>query len=410
MQTHSLLEINGFLRRVLALNLPEPLWVGAEIAEVSLARGHVFIELVEKAEEMDELAAQATAVIWERTYRQLRRARGKALEDVLRPGLAVRLRVRPDFHERYGLKFVVQDVDPAYTLGVLATKRQQTIDRLKAEGLWELNRQQPLPIVIQRVAVISSLTAAGYQDFRDQLLRNTPGYVFDLQFFPAAMQGPETVGEISRQLRTIARRRDQLDAVVIIRGGGSRPELAVFDEAALAEAVARAPLAVLTGIGHETDESILDWVAHTALKTPTAVADFLIDRAMAFEQQLDEAALQIFRLGTALLQRQSNQLHYLGRALQQFPTTRLQGEQQRLTDLQRLLPLLATRQLSTAERELQHLQQLHELLSMEATLARGFALVYQQDRLIRDGKELRPGDPISLRFRDGEIGGEISSE
>ncbi len=211
------------------------------------------------------------------------------------------MQVRPEFHERYGLKLHIIDIDPAHTFGQLDLLRRQTIQTLREQGLFELNRSRPLPPVLQRIAVISSENAAGKQDFQQHLEHNSFGYVFDCQFFEAAVQGKNAAPEIIAALEKIGRMVDKFDCVVIVRGGGARLDLMAFDELALCQTAAKTPLPLLVGIGHEVDESVLDLVAHTAVKTPTAVADFLIQHNLIFEGNILEAAEDLERIAQNVL-------------------------------------------------------------------------------------------------------------
>ena len=279
LKTYSLSELTSFIRRVFALNLPEAVWVTAELGQVNESRGHYWLTLVEKGEQ-DAIAAQLEGVIWASQLQLLQRNYGiKLLRDLLQDGMSIKLKVTTSFHPRYGLKVVVEDVDPSFTIGELERKRKAVLEQLAKEGLLQKNASLPFPVLPQRLAVISSETAAGLADFRQQLAQNPYGYQFRVRLFSAAMQGGNTSSEILTRLRQISSQGDSFDAVVIIRGGGGRTDLAAFDEASLCRAVAAYPLPVIVGIGHETDESVLDQVAARSLKTPTATATFLIGTA-----------------------------------------------------------------------------------------------------------------------------------
>lgn len=399
----SLHELNEFIRRFVALNVPEPVWVKAEIAEADERRGHYYLNLIEKAAEEDQIVAQSQAILWssqarswQRTHRQIR------LADLLRAGQAVQLQVRVDFHERFGLKLVIEDIDPDYTLGQLAQRRQATIHYLESRGLIKLNQQLSLPIVPQRLAIISSPAAAGLQDFQAQLAQNAYGYQFQMRLFPAAMQGTQTSPEIRRQIRTLNRRKDDYDAIVMIRGGGARTDLADFDEQDLCEAAALAQLPILAGIGHETDQSVLDVVAHTSLKTPTAVANFLIDRALHFEQNLLGAAQELEYLNRQKLQQEERQLeqitqqmHYRTQKLFQAHEWQLQQAEQRLKT--------SSRQLLQKHRyQLNHLNQQHELLGIDTALRRGFAWLEKDGKAIKSIRDLQAKDQIIAHLQDGQ--------
>ncbi|MEM1124333.1 MAG: exodeoxyribonuclease VII large subunit, partial [Bacteroidota bacterium] len=321
MQSYSLFELNEFIRRVFALNFQEAIWIRCEIAQINSSRGHYYLNLIEKSAEKDAIIAQSSGIIWARKYRQLRRTHKKLLDSLLRNGTAVLLQVKVDFDERYGFKLLVEDVDPSYTMGQMELKRQAILESLTQQGLLGLNQRISLPTVIQRVAIISSQTAAGLQDYLNQIAINTYGYQIHNQLFPAAMQGENVEKEVLRQLKKIALLKENYDAVVIIRGGGSKLDLVAFDNLVLGQAIAKFPLPVLVGIGHEIDETILDKVAHLSLKTPTAVADFLINRLLHFESSILECKNYISNAANYVIQAELGQLSYLQKMIQLRTTT-----------------------------------------------------------------------------------------
>lgn len=410
MSTYSLNALNNYIRRVLALNLPEPVWIQAEIWQVNTSRGHTYLELVQKSEDTDEIAAQASAVIWERNLRLLKSRYGKELDNLLRDGIEVRIKARVDFHERYGLKLNIEDIDPAFTLGQLELRRRQTLEALQLEGLLGRNAALPMPALVQHIAVISAETAAGYHDFCDQLLHNTYGYRYKLSLFPAAVQGAAALVEVPRQLRAIARQSYRFDAIVLIRGGGSRTDLAVFDELVVCRAAAESPLPILTGIGHETDESLLDLVAQLALKTPTAVAEWLIARSLHLDMTLGEAALRLQRLAQHRLQYEDQRLIHTQARFQALGRSLVQRRHDALQNAARELPGRARRRLQVATRELNHLAQLETLLSMETQLKRGFALVQQNNRLLTQAQQLQPEQEVVIQWQDGTRKGKFVAE
>jgi exodeoxyribonuclease VII large subunit len=283
----SLSEITGRIRQVLKDSFQSPEWVVVEISDLKVnASGHCYMELIEKDSLNGKILARARGIIWAYTFRILKPYFETTTRHSLCAGLRVRMLVNVEFHEVYGFSLVIQDIDPTYTLGDLARQRFETIARLEKEGVVNMNRELELAPVPQRLAIISSETAAGYEDFIDQINNNEQGFSFACQLFPALMQGEEAVASILAALDRVNKHTSSFDVVVIIRGGGSVAELSVFDDYWMACHVAQFPLPVLTGIGHEKDDSVVDLVAHTRLKTPTAVAEFLIDRMSSFENQL----------------------------------------------------------------------------------------------------------------------------
>ena len=282
-------ELNGRVKKAIAETFTAPLWVVAEISELKLNRnGHCYLLLVEKEENGDAILAQAKATIWSYTFRMLKPFFESTTGQPLTDGIKVLISVSVDFHELYGYSLNIRDIDPTYTLGDMARRRREIISRLQSEGVADMNKELELPVVPQRIAIISSSTAAGYQDFIDQLTNNLGKYHFYTRLFPAVMQGNQAESSIIGALEQIYLYESFFDAVVIIRGGGSQADLSCFDNYNLAYFITQFPLPVITGIGHEKDDSIVDMVAHTRLKTPTAVAEFLISGITQFDLHLDD--------------------------------------------------------------------------------------------------------------------------
>ncbi|WP_173021410.1 exodeoxyribonuclease VII large subunit [Lewinella sp. W8] len=402
-KTYTLVELAAFVRRVFALNLPEAVWVQAEIAQASISRGHCWLTLVEKGEESDQISAQLEAVCWATSLHKIRADHGtKLVREVLQEGMSVRLRVRADFHQRYGLKLIVEDLDATYTLGKLEQEKQRILVKLQEEGLLDLNARQPLSVTPQRLAVISSETAAGWADFQEQLRDNAYGYRFSLRLFSAAMQGVQTGPEVSRRIRQINRVSETFDAIVIIRGGGGRMDLAAFDDEDLAREIAGSQLPVIVGIGHETDESIADRVANTSLKTPTATAVFLIQRMMQAEVRLLQLGRGIGRAAGLQLLGHTQSLEEMEVRINVQARTALERESVRLDQANTALKRLADQNLRQAKQQLDQYAKLLAVLNPETTLARGFSILSQDGKLITSVGEIRPG-PLQARLRDGDV-------
>ena len=403
---YSLFDLNEHLRRVVALNFPQSVWIAAEIAQIGRSRGHWYLDLVQKGTD-ETLVAQGQAALWAADHRRLRAALGPALDAVLQEGLAVKLRVRPDFHERYGLKLHIEDVDPAHTLGQLALQRQQALQTLKAAGLLERNRQLPLPLVLQRIAVVSSEDAAGYQDFREHIAQNAWGYRFHCRFFQAAVQGRHAESELIRALDNIRAQAADFDGAVLLRGGGARLDLAVFDALDLARTVALMPLPVFSGIGHEVDESLLDLVAHTALKTPTAVADFLLQHNVSFESQVLQLGLHLQRLGEHHAQAAHNALGNAQQHLHWAVRRRCQNAWHQLDATSQQLDQATALFRERRHRALDQANALCIALDPQKALRRGYTLTYQNGKLLRTAAETEPGTPLETKFWDGEISSRV---
>ena len=271
----TLYQLNNLVRQVIDYSLSETYWVEAELAECRESGGHCYMDLVQKDE--DTLVARAQARCWRSTWSYVLPKFMKVTGERPRPGMKVLLMVKPQFHEAYGFSWIVQDIDPNYTLGDMARQRQEIINTLKREGIFDLNKSLSIPMFAQRIAVISSQTAAGYGDFCDQLQNNEYGFKFSTRLFPAVMQGEQVEQTIIEALNKINDSIEDFDVVVIIRGGGATSDFSGFDTLELAENVANFPLPIITGIGHDRDECILDMISCVRVKTPTAAATWLID-------------------------------------------------------------------------------------------------------------------------------------
>ena len=407
MDHYSLFELNEYIRRIVALNFPSGLWISCEIAQVNESRGHHYFNLIEKDETDGTIIAQSEAVLWQRSYRSLRRKIGKTMDSLLQNGITVMLKVTVDFHERYGLKLTIEDIDPVYTMGKLEQQRQETIASLHSRGLLTRNRELSLPKVIQRIAVVSSATAAGYKDYQEQLTVNAYGYKFHNTLLPAAVQGQNAVTEIINQLEKVALRPERYDCVVLTRGGGARLDLMAFDQLALCEKIAECPIPVLAGIGHEVDETVTDLVAHKSLKTPTAVAAFIIENNLHFESELIDISQWIQQTIGDRITTQEQQLREYQQILGIQPQNLLLQNARMLDYLSEELPRLITQQVGHASRDLNQLEQVVGLLNPAAVLARGYSLTMKEGKLIRSAKEVKKGDQLRTKFGDGEVESQV---
>ena len=404
MEVLSLFELNALVRRAVEDSLAESYWVQAELSEVRVnAAGHCYVEFVQKSPRGNALLAKARGVVWANVYGVLRPYFEEETGQSFAAGIKVLVRVTAAFHELYGFSLVVHDIDPAYTLGDLARRRRDILRQLEEEGVLTLNKELPMPMLPRRVAVISSPTAAGYGDFCHQLLHNARGYYFSVELFAAVMQGEGTEDSILSALDRIHARQDEFDVVVIIRGGGATSDLSGFDTYLLAAACAQFPLPIITGIGHERDDTVLDSVAHVRVKTPTAAAEYLVAR-------MDEAAEKLYDLAARL---------------QQDVAARLRTEHMCLEGLKRRIPASAYRRLSQArvtllaarkdlgraaevllEKQRHRLElwlQRLEDVSPQRQLERGYSLTLKDGRVVRDAAALKPGDCIETRLARGKV-------
>ena len=426
MEALTLYELNNLVRGSLERALPEEYWVQAELSEVREAyNGHCYLEFVQKGNNGRDLVAKARGVVWAGTYRLLKPLFERETGRPLSAGMKVLVRVSVTFHELYGYSLSVTDIDPAYTLGDLARLRREILARLEADGILNDNKELPLPVLANRIAVISSATAAGYGDFRNQLLRNDYRLRFTLRLFPAVMQGERVEESVLAALDAIMAERDEWDAVVIIRGGGATSDLSGFDTYLLAAACAQFPLPVITGIGHERDDTVLDLVAHTRVKTPTAAAAFLVRHQLEAATRLEALSRDIGQEVMARLERERVRLERLSAALSAvFSQVRVRGEhrleqlslrlahawQQRLADerhgLERCAARIGQGVASRLERErfrLQLLRQRCEAADPDLLLKRGYSMTFSQGRLVRKASELEKGEEITTRLAEGEV-------
>jgi exodeoxyribonuclease VII large subunit len=391
------------VKDAIEMQLPDEYWVEAELAECRERGGHCYLELIEKDADSNTPVAKASAKCWRQTWQMVLPYFERATGQTIHAGMKVLLKVYAQFHEAYGFSWIVSDIDPTYTLGDMARKRQEIIRKLKEAGIFDLQRELCIPLFAQRIAVISAEGAAGYGDFCRQLEDNEYGFRFEVTLFPAIMQGEQVETSVVAALNAIYPHVHDFDVVVIIRGGGATSDLSGFDTLALAENVSQFPIPIITGIGHDRDESILDMVANTRVKTPTAAAAILIDNLRQVLERINNAQQ---RITLAIHQRIANQ-------------------KSRLTNLQTLIPALVERKLSNAKHRVELLEnrlpaaterimtnQKHKLSQIELMLQsydpqlllkRGYSITLLNGRAVRDSEELKAGDKIETRVEKGTI-------
>jgi len=403
MEAHSLFELNEYIRRVVSLNFREPVWIKAEANQINQSRNNFYIDLVEKKEGKDDIVAQANGVLWARNYFFLKKKLGPLLDDILVDGSEVLLKVKVDFSERYGLKLQIEDIDPSYTLGQAQIRRQEIIEKLKKSGLDEINSQNPLPPVIQKIAVLSSATAAGYKDFVNQLDQNSFGYVYDIDLYPIAVQGNLLEVQIVEAIDVINNSDTSYDCIAIVRGGGSKLDLSWFDTFTIAEKIANASYPVLTGIGHEIDYSIADMVAHTHLKTPTAVADFLIEHNLFFETSITNTAGKITSLAQESINRDELLLEKILLNISGYSLQKLSYADQILDNKMRTILTASEAQIKRAANNLSGKITLINSLEPDNVLKRGYAILYKEKSSIHSVKGIKTGEQFDVELSDGKI-------
>ena len=419
----TLLELNRFVREVIECEMPHEYWVEAELSECRESHGHCYMELIQKDEQTATPVAKASAKCWASKWMLIRPGFERITGQRLHAGMKVLLKVYAQFHEAFGFSWIVTDIDPTYTLGDMARKRQEIIRQLKAEGVFDLQKELRLPLFCQRIAVISSETAAGYGDFCNQLADNPYGFQFETHLFPAIMQGEGVEQSIIAALERIYDL--PFDCVVIIRGGGATSDMSGFDTLALAENVANFPLPIITGIGHDRDESILDMVSHTRVKTPTAAAAFLIahlkevldaindaqeritgytnQKLSVLKAQLSALAETLQRIFTTVKTRQEARLDALSSRLVAAIKQGVITHQSKVNAFEERIPILLDRRLMTEKHRLQLIEEKAKSLDPTLLLRRGYSMTMKDGRIVRDAATLRAGDEIETRLEKGTI-------
>ena len=417
----TLCQLNLMVKDAIEMGLPDEYWVEAELAECRERGGHCYLELIEKEDTTNTPVAKASAKCWRQTWQMIQPYFERTTGQPLRAGMKVLLKVYAQFHEAYGFSWIVTDIDPTYTLGDMARKRQEIIRQLKEEGVFDLQRELRIPTFAKRIAVISAEGAAGYGDFCRQLEDNEYGFKFEVTLFPAIMQGEQVEQSIIAALNNIYKLQSNhashlssfnchFDCVVIIRGGGATADLSGFDTLALAENVAQFPIPIITGIGHERDESILDMVANTRVKTPTAAAALLIDNLLRVLKRLDDASQ---RITYAVNQRINNQKTKIATMTTLIPTLALRvvsDQRHRIELLENRLPVAIERRLTNQKHLLESLSIKLQGFDPQLLLSRGYSITLHNGRAVHAPRELKPGDEIETRVEKGTIHSVVKSE
>ena len=390
----TLRQLNLMVRDAIEMQMPDEYWVEAELSECRERGGHCYMELIEKDEQTNTPVARASAKCWRQTWQIMQPHFERVTGQPLHAGLKVLLRVYAQYHEAYGFSWIVTDIDPTYTIGDMARKRQEIIRQLKEEGIFDLQRELCIPLFAQRIAVISAAGAAGYGDFCRQLDDNEYGFKFEVTLFPAIMQGEQVERSIIDALSKIysltshpSPLTSQFDCVVIIRGGGATADLSGFDTLALAEHVAQFPIPIITGIGHDRDESILDMVSNTRVKTPTAAATLLIDNLRQVLERLNTAQQRISLMGHIII-----------------------DARHRIEMLQQRLSTAIERMMTNQKHRLSQIELLLQSFDPQLLLSRGYSITLHHGRAVRDPQQLKAGDEIETRVEKGTIRSVVKSE
>jgi|WetSurMetagenome_2_1015567.scaffolds.fasta_scaffold01652_2 exodeoxyribonuclease VII large subunit len=451
----SLTELQLIIRDSLYVSLPDFYWVTAEISELKEnSAGHCYIELIEKNPDEKNVRARVRAIVWSNRYRFIKAFFENSTNETLREGLKILVKTKVEYHELYGLSLIISDIDPAFTIGDMAMKRQLIIKRLEEEGVFSMNKELEIPLVPQRIAVISSKNAAGYTDFIRQLKGNAFGYVFYTALIETSMQGNDTESGVIYALDQIALNYQLFDLVVIIRGGGSQSDLSWFDSYNIAYHVTQFPLPVLTGIGHDKDISVTDLVANKSLKTPTAVADFLINSVSESENYIIEMSTSIIEASRKIIERYKNRIetssvkiHPLARimltavkenlsaktieinnkgknliykaslipsALQSklisASTSVLSVEKREMVMYNQNLKTMAFSVLTSASIRMKGMESNLQLLNPENVLLRGYTITSLNGKIIKGKNKIKAEDIIDTQFIDGSVRSRVIGE
>ena len=403
-QALSLYELNGLVKRSIRSCLPDTYWVQAELSDVRTNySGHCYLEFVQKDAGGNNLIAKARGTVWSNIFKMLKPYFEQETGQSFTSGIKVLVEVSVEFHELYGYSLTVLDIDPTYTVGDMERKRREILRQLEEEGVIDLNKELEMPMLPQRVAVISSATAAGYGDFCNQLANNPRGYGFRTELFPAIMQGERVEESVIAALDAIYERMEEFDVVVIIRGGGATSDLSGFDTYALAANVAQFPLPIITGIGHERDDTILDMVAHTRVKTPTAAAEYLIACMDRVAERLDDLSYRLQQGVRNRLLWEHRRMESLKQRIPSAVYKRIADAKYGLLAAQRDLQMASRQFLSIRKHRLELLQQRLNDALPEKQLARGYSITLKDGKAVKDASLLKEGDALVTVLNQGKV-------
>ena len=421
----TLYELNQMVHETITISMPDEYWVEAEISDIREVRGHCYMELIQKDEYGNTPLARASAKCWKNKWMYISPHFERITGHILHAGMKILVQVYADFHETYGFSWIITDIDPTFTMGDMARKRQDIIRRLQEAGVLELQKELSLPLFTQRIAVISSEQAAGYGDFCNQLAENDYGFQFKLSLFRSIMQGEQIESSIISALNEINRQIDHFDVVVIIRGGGSTSDLSGFDSLLLAENVANFPLPVITGIGHDRDESVLDLVSHIRVKTPTAVATLLIDHLIEVYNRISDAQEELIQIVQRRIEIEKMRLNVISEKvpvlfsfvsnrqnawfdnlflrIQNAITNRIRQTEQHLNSLSEMLSPLYEHIRLRENHRLEILQQKIKAQDPMLILNRGYSITTLNGHVIRNAKNLKKGDTLCTQMAKGKV-------
>ncbi|HDZ84710.1 MAG TPA: exodeoxyribonuclease VII large subunit [Nitrospirae bacterium] len=402
----SLFELNNLIRNVIEGSLPDTFLVTAEIASCNV-KNHCYMTLVDKAD--GQIRAETGAVIWADRYRSIARTFERQTGTALAKGIKILIEAEVSFHERYGLKLNIINIDPSYTIGEMAVRRKEVLERLTKEGLIERNRELEFPLVPQRIGIVSSSTAAGYEDLMVHLENNSYSYKFTTTLYEAIMQGDRAEESVAAALGRCAEDASSLDLVVIVRGGGGQVDLHCFDSYGIGKAIAMLPVPVISGIGHQRDVTVVDEVSNMRAKTPTAVADMIITTVKDFEDRLDSSAHSLVRFTREMTSEMKSALSALSKILEAAARNELVDNSHRLgafiKGLQYSLKFIKNegQRLRSGEGNI-------KLLDPRSILKRGYSITYNNDKAVRAASDVKTGDSLRTVFFKGEVTSKVENK
>lgn len=421
----SLYELNSIVKETIEDTLTRQYWVEAELSDTCERRGHLFTDLIEKDTAGNGLRARAAAKCWASTWLVLRKKFENVTRQPLCNGMKVLLRVYAQYHTAYGFSWIITDIDPTFTLGDMARRRMEIIAKLKKDGVFDMQRQLHLPLFCQRIAVISSEHAAGYGDFCHQLHDNTEGFMFHTTLFPAIMQGERVEDSVVTALNHIFEQSECFDCVVIIRGGGATTDMSGFDSLVLAENVANFPLPIITGIGHDRDECILDMISHIRVKTPTAAAAYLISHLSHTAEMIEGVTVRITKavakrieqermtvnnissripiLFSLVKVKQENRIESIMQRIENILSAKTQKGFHTIDLLDQRLSIAVQRKMELERSRLALLSQRTEALDPERILKRGFSMTLSGGKIVTDASQLAEGEVLETRLAHGTV-------
>lgn len=399
----SLKDLHCLVQAELKRSLPGGYWVKAETLDVRTSGRHCYLELIEKDEQTHTISAKARGYIWANTFEILRPYFEAKTGQAFTSGLTVLVKVNVEFHPVYGYGLNITDIDPSFTVGAIHLKRNEILNQLTDDGVLHMNRELSFPLLPQRVAIISSASAAGYGDFMKHLSTNTSGFVFYTRLFPAVMQGEQTVPSVIAALDLIYRNQEEFDLVVIIRGGGATSDLMSFDSYELALNITQFPLPVISGIGHERDETVVDAVSHFRAKTPTAAADFLIHSVQAQYGALEASVDSILYSVVEQQKEKERQIQRAGTFFRSNVSVSLQSHKNNLSFVSMQLTHAVDRLLEDKKRNLKELDAFLHLSSPQTILKKGYTMTLAGGKIVKSSREIKPGDALQSLFHDGKV-------